>query len=114
MRGGIILIFGFWLLSGLWAYLKTRNHSTDATITALFIVSYPMVMIFAFQFKPLPSILVMPLIVSGIPWLLAGIHLNKILKDPSQSRLGEFVGFSAKYWGWLLGVSVLIPILLGK
>jgi hypothetical protein len=116
MRGGtpLLLLFAFWAVAGLWAYLKTKDKSKDATQTALYLLFYPAVVTFVVASKPVPAFVASPLVLAGVPWLLAGIHLSKVIKNPAATKPGEFIGLPVKFWLWGLAISVAIPLLLMK
>lgn len=110
--GGLfILVLLAWLVAGLWAFAKTKNKCTAAVQTALYIVSYPALMVLFFQFKPVSPVIAVPLVMAGIPWLLAGSHLQQVSANPSAAKPGEFLGLPRKLWGWGLLLSVGIGLL---
>lgn len=91
--------------------LLLRQKCAAAVHAALFIVRYPALMVLLFQLKPVPPIIIAPLVMSGIPWLLAGSHLQQVLADPSAAKPGEFLGLPFKFWGWGLLLSVGVGLL---
>ena len=108
MRSGGLIIFVLfaWMAAGLWAFFKTRTKSAAAIQTALYLVSYPAVLALVFNLKPMHPVIAVPLVIAGIPWLLAGVHLQKVIADPSWAKSGEFVGLPLKFWAWGLVLSV--------
>src|SRR5690348_8723281 len=108
MRSGglIVVVFIAWMAMGLWAFLKTRKKSIAAIQAALFLVSYPAIMALVLNFKPLHPAVAVPLVMLSVPWLFAGIHLQKVVADPSTAKPNEFVGFPLKFWAWGLALSV--------
>ena len=112
--GLIVLFFLAWIIAALWNFVKAKERSTDAKQTAAYIIGYPVAVVLALEEKPLPMVAATLLVMAGLPWLLAGIHLGKVLKDPSQSKPGEFIGLPATFWLWGIGLSVAIPIVFGK
>jgi len=115
MRSGglIILFFVAWIVAALWNFARTKETSADAKQTAAYIVGYPIVVVLALEERPFPMIAATILIMAGLPWLLAGIHLSKVLKEPSTSKPGEFIGLPAKFWLWGIGLSAAIPLVFG-
>lgn len=110
--GGLIIIFFFgWIIVALWSFVRARERSTDATQTAAYIISYPVAVLGALEAKPLPMVMATVLVMAGIPWLMAGLHLAKILKDPSQSKPGTFAGLPGKLWGWGIVLSVGVGLI---
>lgn len=113
MRSGglIVLVFLAWMIAGLWAFAKTKSKSAAAVQAALYIVSYPAVIALLVQLKPIPPVVAVPLIMAGIPWLLAGSHLQKVAADSSAAKPGEFIGLPLKLWGWGLALSIGVGVL---
>lgn len=113
MRSGglIILVFLVWMIVGLWAFAKTKSKSSAAVQAALYIVSYPAIIVLFVQLKPVPLVIAIPLVMAGVPWLLAGSHLQKVSADPSAAKPGEFIGLPLKLWGWGLALSIGIGAL---
>ena len=110
--GGLfIVILLAWLVAGLWAFSKAKIKSTAAVHAALYIVSYPALMALFVQFKPMSPVIAVPLVMAGIPWLLAGSHLQKVSADSSAAKPGELLGLPLKLWGWGLVLSVGVGLL---
>lgn len=115
MRSGgfIILFFVAWIVAALWKFARAKETSTDAKQTAAYIVCYPIVAVLALEERPLPMVAATILVMAGLPWLLAGIHLGKALNAPSASKPREFIGLPAKLWLLGIGLSVAIPLVFG-
>lgn len=113
MRLGGLIIFFFlgWIAVALWGFVRAKERSTDAMQTAAYIVAYPIAVLVALEAKPLPAVAATVLVMAGIPWLMAGVHLAKILKDPSQSTPGTFAGLPAKLWVWGIVLSVGVGLI---
>lgn len=116
MHGGGLLIFFFlgWIIFALAGFIRAKEPSADAKRTAAYIVAYPIVFILALEEKPLPFFAATLLVMGGIPWLIAGLHLGKALKVSSATASGTFIGLPAKLWWWGLGLSLLIPVVTGR
>jgi hypothetical protein len=116
MRGGglFILFFLGWIIFALWGFFRANETSIDAKQTAAYIVGYPFAFVLALEEKPLPFFVATLLVMAGLPWLMAGLHLSKILKDPSASKPGTFVGLPANLWWWGVGLSLAIPVVAGR
>ena len=113
MRSGglIIIVFIAWMAVGLWAFAKTKTKSAAAVRVTLYLVSYPVALVLLAQFRPVHPVIAVPLIMAGIPWLLAGSHLQKVVADPSAAKPGEMIGLPLKLWGWGFVLSVGIGLL---
>ena len=114
MRSGgfIIVVFILWMAVGLWAFARTRNKSSAAVQAALYLVSYPAALALLFVHRPVHATIAVPLIMAGIPWLLAGSHLQKVVADPSAATPGTFVGLPLSLWGWGLALSIGVGAIL--
>jgi hypothetical protein len=93
---------------GTEGYKAIMSQLADAT--AGYILCYPMAMFLAFQNKPVPAAIITPLIMAGVPWLLAEVHLDKVLKDPEASKPGEFIGLPGSYWPFGLGGAFVLEL----
>ncbi|ADJ29351.1 hypothetical protein [Nitrosococcus watsonii] len=114
MRGVIIttllaLIFLFWLAAELYGFFKTKNKSPEATRTVAYILGYPLLAVYVASGSLPPAAIVFPVALGGVFWLLAGMHLKKVLEGEYLSTPGTFIGISIRY---CLG-SVLGAFLLG-
>ena len=110
--GGLfVVVLLVWLAVGLWTFAMTKNKSAAAIQAALFVVSYPAAMILLFQFKPVPPVIVTPMIMMGVPWLMMGVTLQKLLAEPSAAKPGELLGFPLNFWGWGLAISIVVGVL---
>lgn len=116
MRSGglIIVVFLVWMGSALYAFFKTPNPGSEAKQTAAFIVAYPLLVWWMLESRPVAPVITIPVIMAGIPWLLSGNHLAKVLKSSYLPKPGEFVGLPLSYWWWGLGLSVGIALMFGK
>ena len=47
-----------------------------------------------------------------LPWIVAGIHLNEIVKDPDIAKDNEFVGFPYGFWIWGGVLSVIVGVII--
>jgi len=92
MRLVLIAIATLWGIGALFAFLRTRDKSLDAKLTAGYLVAWPALLVLVYLNQPLPLWIGLPVMFGFIPWFLAGPHLWEILKDPSRTRRGELVG----------------------
>jgi hypothetical protein len=100
MRLLIILIAALWGVASVLAFARTRDKSLDAKMTAFFIVFYPALVVVLLLNEPVPMLLAIPTAFGLIPWLLAGPHLGKILKEPARRNDSEVMGIPKAYWLW--------------
>jgi hypothetical protein len=111
MRVVIILIAALWGVAAVAAFVKTREKTRDAKLTAAFILGWPALVVVLLLNEPVPMLIAVPAMFAFIPWLMAGPHLWAILKDPSRSRSDEIMGIPRAYWAWgglgavLLGIA---------
>ncbi len=115
MRSGglIILFFVVWIVTALRNFVRAKETSMDAKQTAAYIVGYPIAVLLALEERPLPMVAATILVMAGLPWLLAGIHLGEALKGPTASKPGEFIGLPAQFWFWGIGLSIAVPLVFG-
>ncbi|ABA57044.1 hypothetical protein [Nitrosococcus oceani] len=117
MRGVIItalltLIFLFWLAGGLYGFLKTKNKSPEAKRTVAYILGYPLLAVYVASDGLPPAAIVFPVGLGGVFWLLAGMHLQKVLEGEYPPTPGTFIGLSIKYClGGVLGAFLLGALL---
>lgn len=111
--GGLLLLVLLGTLGyGVFQFLRAGSKSREAVQTTVYIILYPVAAYAAWVNKP-PAWLAVPVIAAGLPWLVAGIHLNEIVKDPGLARSDQFVGFPYRFWLWGGALSVLLGVLLG-
>lgn len=112
--GGLLLLFFLGSLCyGVYQFARAREKTPEALQTTAYIVMYPVVVYFVFRDGPTPAWLAWPVIVAGLPWLVAGIHLNEIVKDPTLVRDNEFVGFPRGFWLWGVALSAVFGAFFG-
>jgi hypothetical protein len=111
MRLVLIAIATLWGIGALFAFLRTRERSLDAKLTAGYLVAWPALLVLVYLNQPLPLWIGLPVMFGFIPWFLAGPHLWEILKDPSRTRRGELVGIPMAYWKWGSIAAVLLGLL---
>lgn len=97
---------------GLFQFFRAETKTRQAIETTAYIILYPAVVYVAWRSGPAPAWIVAPLILAGLPWIVAGIHLNEIVKDPGLARDNEFVGFPRGFWIWGGALAVLIGLLV--
>jgi hypothetical protein len=100
MRLVIILIAAAWGVASIFAFLKTKDRSGDAKLTAGYIILWPALVVGLVLSAPVPMWLSVPVMFGFIPWLMAGPHLWAILKDPTAQRPDEVMGIPKAYWKW--------------
>lgn len=104
---GLFLLFLLGtLVYALLQYARAKKRTTDATQTALFIVLYPVLLFFTFSNKPVAPWIAVPVVMMIAPWLLAGVHLNKVVENPAVTRQGDFVGVPGSFW--LIGAALAV------
>jgi hypothetical protein len=96
----IVLIAALWGIGAVMAFVKTRDKTPDAKLTAAFIVLWPALVVVLLINEPVPMLIAVPTMFAFIPWLMAGPHLWQILDDPSLSRPDELMGIPKAYWTW--------------
>lgn len=101
------------MVYGLYQFARIREKSADAIQTTAYIVGYPICVLLFSEYKPIEPALAVPLVMAGWPWLLAGVHLNDIIKDPTAIKQDELVGFPKKLWIWGAVISVAIGAIFG-
>ncbi len=100
MRLVIVLIAAAWGIASVLAFAKARHRSADARLTAFYILAYPVLAVGLFLNEPVPMWLAVPAVFGFLPWLLAGPHLGRILRDPGAIRADEVMGIPKAYWLW--------------
>jgi hypothetical protein len=100
MRIAVILIAAVWGVGAVVAFLATRERSPDAKLTALYILGYPALVVALLLAQPVPLWVAVPAAFGFIPWLMAGPHLWRILRDPGAIRPDEVIGIPRAYWVW--------------
>jgi len=100
MRLVIILIAALWGIGAVLAFVRTREKSPDARLTAAYIVLWPALVVVLLLNEPVPMWIAVPAMFGFIPWLMAGPHLWEILQDPDKSRPDEIMGIPKPYWTW--------------
>ncbi len=100
MRIVIILLAALWGILSVLAFAVTRKHTRDARFTAAYIVLYPVLAVVLFLNDPVPLWLAVPAAFGFVPWLMAGSHLWRSLKDPAAVREDELMGIPRAYWLW--------------
>lgn len=114
MRLVIILIAALWGIAAVVAFVRTADKSTDARLTAAYILLWPVLAVVLYLNEPVPLWLAVPTVFGFLPWFLAGPHLPAILKDPSQSRPDELIGIPRSYWFWGGIGSVLLGLVFNR
>jgi hypothetical protein len=100
MRLVVVLIAALWGIVAVLAFAQTSERSSDAKLTAAYIVLWPVLVVILLLNEPVPMWLAVPAVFGFIPWLMAGPHLWAVLKDPAQTRPDEVVGIPRAYWVW--------------
>jgi hypothetical protein len=113
MRVALLLIVVLWGLAAVAAFVKARDKSPDARLTATYFLLWPVLAVLLILSAPVPLWIAVPVVFGFIPWFLSGPHLWAILKDPSQSRPDELIGIPKAYWGWGGLGAVLLGLLFG-
>lgn len=113
MRVALLLIVVLWGLAAVAAFVKARDKSTDARLTATYFLLWPVLAVLLILSAPVPLWIAVPVVFGFIPWFLSGPHLWAILNDPSQSRPDELIGIPKAYWGWGGLGAVLLGLLFG-
>jgi hypothetical protein len=111
MRVAIIILAVAWGIAAILGLVRARHKSTDARMTAVYFLAYPVIAVGLFLNAPVPLWLGVPTAFGFIPWLMAGPHLWRILDDPSRSRADEWIGIPKVYWAWGGLGAILIGIL---
>lgn len=100
MRIVIILIAALWGAVSIIAFVRTRDKPVDAKLTAAYILAYPVVAVGVFLNEPVPLWLAVPVVFGFLPWLMAGPHLGRILRQPAVIDPNEIIGIPRAYWVW--------------
>lgn len=111
MRLVIVLIAALWGIGAVLTFAKNREKSSDAKLTAAFILLWPALVVTLLLNEPVPMLVAVPTMFGFIPWLMAGPHLWQILQDPSQSQPDEVMGIPKAYWTWGGLGAILLGIL---
>jgi hypothetical protein len=107
----VILLAALWGIGSVLAFVKTRERTLDAKLTAAFILLWPALVVILLVNEPVPMFLAVPTMFGFIPWLMAGPHLWQVLQDPLQTRPDEVMGIPKAYWVWGGLGSVILGIL---
>jgi hypothetical protein len=108
----LLLVLMSALVYALYQFARTRERSRAAVQATVYIVAYPLVVLVAWLAWPLPAWITAPLALAGLPWIVSGIYLNEIVKDPTVARDDQFVGFPYGFWIWGGAVAVLVGYLI--
>lgn len=100
MRLVLIVVAALWGTAAVVAFAKTQDRSTDARLTAAYLILWPALAVGLVLAQPVPLWIAVPVMFGFIPWFLSGPHLWAVLKDPSQSRPDEIIGIPKAYWLW--------------
>lgn len=100
MRLVIVLIAALWGLAAVLLFVRTRETTLDARLTAAFIILWPAWVVVLLFNEPVPMLIAVPTMFAFIPWLMAGPHLWRILRDPSLAQPDEIMGIPKAYWAW--------------
>lgn len=100
MRLVAILIAALWGAGAIIAFVKTREKTQDARLTAAYFVLWPALAVTLVLNEPVPMWLAVPVMFGFIPWLMSGPHLWEVLQDPARSRPDEIIGIPRAYWIW--------------
>jgi hypothetical protein len=111
MRIAIILIAALWGIGAVMAFVKMREKTLDAKLTAGFILLWPALVVVLLLNEPVPMLVAVPTMFGFIPWLMAGPHLWQVVQDPSRSQPDEIMGIPKSYWAWGGLGAVLLGIL---
>lgn len=113
MRILIITLAALWGLAAVGAFLLAQDQTTDAKLTAAYILGYPMWVVVLWLNEPVPMWMGVPAMFGLIPWILAGPHLWALVRNPTPARPGELMGIPKAYWVWG-GIGSLLLGLLFK
>jgi len=101
------------LIYGLYQFIRAQTKTRDAVQTTAYIVLYPIVVYLLWRTGPVPAWVAAPVVMAGLPWIVAGIHLNEIVKDPAIAKDNEFVGFPYGFWIWGGVLAVIVGLIMG-
>lgn len=97
---------------GLYQFVRAEEKTRDAMQTTAYIVLYPIVVYLLWRGGPVPAWVTAPVVMAGLPWIVAGIHLNEIVKDPAIAKPNEFVGFPYRFWIWGGVLAVVVGVII--
>lgn len=100
------------LVYALYQFARAEEKSRAAVQATVYIIAYPAVALAAWLAGPLPAWITAPLVLAGLPWIVAGIYLNEIVKNPGIVRENHFVGFPYRFWVWGGALAVLLGYLM--
>ena len=100
MRLVIISVAALWGIGAVLVLARTREKSSDAKLTAAYILLWPVLVVSLILNEPVPMWIAVPAMFGFIPWLMAGPHLWAILKDREVQRPEELMGIPKAYWTW--------------
>jgi hypothetical protein len=113
VRIALILIAALWGIAGVLALARTRDKPLDARLTAGFILAYPVLVVVLLLNAPVPLWVSVPAVFGFIPWLMAGLHLRRLLGDPGSVRADELICISKVHWLWGGLSALLLGLLFG-
>lgn len=111
MRLILILLSALWAVGAIFAFVTTREKTSDARLTTAYLILWPAALVLTYLNSPLPLWVMVPVMFGFIPWFLAGPHLWGILKDPSRTRADELVGVPVAYWKWGGAAALVLGLL---
>ena len=100
------------LVYGLYQFIRAEKKTRDAVQTTAYIVLYPIVVYLLWRTGSVPAWVAAPVVMAGLPWIVAGIHLNEIVKDPDIAKDNEFVGFPYGFWIWGGLLAVIVGLII--
>lgn len=100
MRLLVIIVVALWGISGVLVLAKTREKSSDAKLTAAYILFWPALAVILMLNEPVPMWIAVPVMFGFVPWLMASPHLWAILKGTEVHRPDELMGIPRAYWTW--------------
>ena len=113
MRILIVTVAALWGIAAVLVFLRAKEKSADARLTAAYILLYPALVVVLFLNEPVPMWIAVPAMFGLVPWILAGPHLWRIARDPSALRPDEIMGIPKAYWYWG-GIGAILLGLLFK
>lgn len=114
MRLVIILIAALWGIGAVFALAWSADRSTDAKLTAAYILGWPALAVILYLNEPVPLWVAVPVMFGFIPWVMAGPHLSDIVADPRRSDPNEVIGIPKPYWIWGGIGAILLGIVFNR
>jgi hypothetical protein len=111
MRILIVTVAALWGIAAVLVFLRAKDKSADAKLTAAYILGYPVLVVALFLNEPVPMWFAVPAMFGLVPWILAGPHLWSLVRDPTAGRPDEIIGIPKAYWYWGGIGSVLLGLL---